>query len=88
MPNATDATREVVVREIEQLLAEEGRSPGQVTEEDGLIELGLDSLLFAVLITRLEISLGDDPFLAIGHGGVPRTVGELVQTYVSYRPGP
>jgi len=46
-----------------------------------LLESGLDSLCFAILIARLEDLTGQDPFNAGGVSRFPRTVGDLVLFY-------
>ncbi len=43
-----------------------------------LLESGLDSLGFAVLVTRLELSLGYDPFSLMEEPVYPQTLGEFV----------
>lgn len=81
-------TAEVILLEIGTLLREEKAEHVDVGLQDGLIEIGMDSLVFAVLVTRLEESLGFDPFLALeDEEFYPRTVAELVDVYVSCRVG-
>jgi hypothetical protein len=46
-----------------------------------LAESGLDSLGFAVLVARLEDTLGFDPFAAAGEASFPVTFGEFVKVY-------
>jgi acyl carrier protein len=74
-------TREVVVREIAALLEEGGEPVAVLHDDDVLLETGLDSLGFAVLITRLEDTMGFDPFTALDEPVYPRTLGELVAVY-------
>ncbi|HEY1805459.1 MAG TPA: acyl carrier protein [Terracidiphilus sp.] len=45
-----------------------------------LLESGLDSLCFAIIVTRLEDSLGVDPFSA-DDSLFPITFGEFVKLY-------
>lgn len=78
---STASTRDVVVQELRRLLVEEDSDRTTVADDDSLVDLGLDSLALAVLITRLEDALGCDPFLAIEQGAPPRTVGDLVVLY-------
>ncbi|MEU4437338.1 phosphopantetheine-binding protein [Micromonospora chalcea] len=73
---------EIVLREVVKLIKEEGGEDGEVSLQSGLADSGLDSLAFAVLVTRLEQSMGFDPFLALEDEIFPRTVGELVEVYV------
>ncbi len=50
-----------------------------------LLESGLDSLGFAVLVTRLEEDLGYDPFTLMEEPVYPRTLGDFVAIYGRYR---
>jgi acyl carrier protein len=77
---------EVVLREVVKLLDEESSEKVEVALQSGLIESGMDSLAFAVLVTRLEESLGFDPFLALEDEIFPRTVAELVDVYADNQP--
>jgi acyl carrier protein len=53
-----------------------------LTDDLPLLESGLDSLCFAVIVTRLEDSLGVDPF-STDDSLFPVTFGEFVQRYES-----
>ncbi|WP_219414386.1 acyl carrier protein [Pseudonocardia nigra] len=77
---------EVVVTEIASLLKEGGRPVPQLRDEDVLLETGLDSLGIAVLATRLEDSLGYDPFVKMDRPIYPQTVGELTEIYRRFAP--
>ena len=54
-------------------------------DETVLLESGLDSLGFAVLVTRLEEDLGYDPFTLMEEPVSPRTLGDFVAIYERYR---
>lgn len=75
---------DVILREVVKLLEEEKGDHVDVGLQDGLVESGMDSLAFAVLVTRLEDLLGLDPFLALEEDIYPRTVAELVDVYAKY----
>jgi hypothetical protein len=45
------------------------------------VNTGLDSLCFAVLVTRLEDRLGIDPFSASDSVNFPVTLGDFVRVY-------
>ncbi|MFN4043802.1 acyl carrier protein [Limnobacter sp.] len=51
-----------------------------------LLESGLDSLGFAILIARLEEELGYDPFTIMAEPVYPQTFGELVAIYERFAP--
>lgn len=51
-----------------------------------LLDCGLDSLGFAILVTELEEALGFDPFTTSDDAYYPRTFGELVSFYEKHQP--
>ncbi|MEX1222000.1 MAG: acyl carrier protein [Idiomarina sp.] len=51
-----------------------------------LLESGLDSLGFAILVARLEEELGYDPFSLMDEPVYPRTFGEFVAIYERFAP--
>ena len=51
-----------------------------------LLESGLDSLGFAILIARLEEELGYDPFTMMDEPVYPQTFGQLVEIYQRFVP--
>jgi acyl carrier protein len=55
--------------------------PPALDEDTVLLDTGLDSLGFAVLVTRLEEELGYDPFSLSEDAFYPQTFGEFVRFY-------
>jgi acyl carrier protein len=51
-----------------------------------LLESGLDSLGFAVLVVRLEETPGYDPFVLMSEPVYPRTFGEFLDIYERFQP--
>jgi aryl carrier-like protein len=51
-----------------------------------LLESGLDSLGFAMLVSRLEEELGYDPFVQMVEPVYPATLGEFVSIYRKFAP--
>jgi acyl carrier protein len=51
-----------------------------------LLESGLDSLGFAILVAKLEEELGYDPFVLIDEPVYPRTLAEFVSIYERFAP--
>lgn len=49
--------------------------------ESVLLETGMDSLGFAILVARLEEVFGYDPFVLMDQPVYPRTYGEFVAIY-------
>jgi hypothetical protein len=52
-----------------------------LNNETVLVNSGLDSLCFAVLVARLEDKLGVDPFSTGEDSSFPVTLGEFVRVY-------
>ena len=65
----------------ETLEATNREAVGELTDSSVLLETGLDSLGFAILVARLEEELGFDPFTALEEAVYPRTFGEFVKIY-------
>lgn len=55
-----------------------------LNEQSVLLESGLDSLGFAVLVARLEEELGLDPFAMMDTPTYPVTYGEFIDIYKKY----
>lgn len=58
----------------------------EISEDTVLLDSGLDSLGFAILVATLEEELGYDPFSMMGEPVYPRTFGEFVKIYQQYAP--
>ncbi len=72
--------RSAVVDEFMKVAREHVKELPSLTDSTPLLETGLDSLCFAVIVTRLEDSLGIDPFQA-EDSLFPITFGEFVRLY-------
>jgi len=68
------------------LLEEDEKPVPALSDSTVLLDSGLDSLGFAVLVTRLEDELGYDPFTMMEDIVYPRTLGEFVAIYERYSP--
>jgi acyl carrier protein len=71
----------MVISEIEQIADQHHKKLAPLSEASVLINTGLDSLCFAVLIARLEDRLGIDPFSTSDAINFPVTLGDLVRVY-------
>ncbi len=58
----------------------------ELVDDAVLLESGLDSLGFAILVSRLEDELGYDPFVLMAEPYYPRTLRDFVAIYERYRP--
>lgn len=76
------ALRDTIIRLFHEVLEETGREiVGTLGEETVLLESGLDSLGFAILVSRLEEELGVDPFSESEEAYYPTTFAEFVAFY-------
>jgi hypothetical protein len=79
--------RNIILDELAALF-EEDDLPLPVIEDDTLLlDTDLDSLGFAVLVTRLEERLGYDPFTMMEEAVYPATLKEFVVVYERFAPG-
>jgi aryl carrier-like protein len=77
--------REKIVAIIREMAAEYGWSVvSDFSDDTVLLESGLDSLGFAILVARLEEELQYDPFSMMDEPVYPRTLGEFVAVYERY----
>jgi acyl carrier protein len=70
-----------VISEIEQIAEQHQKALAPLTDDAILMNTGLDSLCFAVLVARLEDRLGVDPFSASDDLVFPVTLGDFVRVY-------
>ena len=72
--------RSAISDQFRKVAEEHGRALAALSDDMPRLESGLDSLCFAVVVTRLEESLGVDPFAA-EDVLFPITFGEFVGLY-------
>lgn len=70
-----------VIAQFKRVAEEQDKRLAPLTDNLALLDSGLDSLSFAILVTRLEISLGVDPFSADEDARFPVTFREFVEFY-------
>jgi acyl carrier protein len=80
--------RERIISQIQQIAKErdKGTLP-RLTDDLILLESGLDSLAFAILVARLEDELGVDPFSSEDEVDFPITLGDFLRLYENARQG-
>ena len=66
---------------MEEVAREHGKILAPLKDDLVLAECGLDSLGVAVLVARLEDTLGVDPFTAAEEAVFPVTLGDFVKVY-------
>ncbi len=70
-----------IMGQMEEIAREHGKILAPLRDDLVLLESGLDSLGFAVLVARLEAKLGIDPFTASEDALFPVTFGDFVKVY-------
>ena len=68
---------------MQQIAREHGKTLAPLRDDLVLLNSGLDSLGFAVLVARLEDMLGIDPFTTAEDAMFPLTLGDFVKVYES-----
>ena len=71
----------IVRTEFEQVAREQEKTLMGLSDETVLLDSGLDSLCFAIIVARLEDQLGVDPFTASEDVYFPVTLGEFIKFY-------
>jgi len=70
-----------IMHQMEEIAREHGKILAPLRDDLVLLDSGLDSLGFAVLVARLEDKLGVDPFTASEEAVFPVTFGDFVKVY-------
>ncbi len=73
--------RTEIADQFSRVALEQKRELAPLTDNLELLESGLDSLSFAIIVSRLEGALGVDPFSTSEDAPFPVTFGELVEFY-------
>jgi hypothetical protein len=78
------SVKETVASEFERVAKEQKRNLARLSDNLKLLDSGLDSLSFALIVSRLEDSLGFDPFDTDDDMKFPVTFGEFVKLYADH----
>src|SRR5207249_11624747 len=70
-----------VISQVEQVAKEQKKKLAPLSDDLVLLDSGLDSLCFAIIVARLEAALGIDPFSTAEHAGFPVTLGDPIRLY-------
>ena len=73
--------RSEIINQFELVARQQSRSLSPLRDDLELLNTGLDSLSFAIVVTRLEEALGVDPFTSSEDATLPLTFGEFVEFY-------
>lgn len=76
-----------IIAHFQQVAKEQDKLLAPLVDDLPLLESGLDSLCFAIIVARLEDALGVDPFSAAAaeDARFPITLGEFVNVYENAR---
>jgi len=75
------SVRAAIIAQFEQVAKEQDKTLAPLTDDLVLLEAGLDSLCFAIIVARLEDALGFDPFSAADDVDFPVTLGDFIRFY-------
>ena len=73
--------RTEVIAQFHQVAQEQDKQLAPLVDDLAFLDSGLDSLCFAIIVARLEDSLGFDPFSTAEDIEFPTTVGDFVKFY-------
>jgi acyl carrier protein len=73
--------RSTITAQFEQVAQEQKRKLARLSDDLKLLESGLDSLSFALIVARLEDAVGFDPFDSDEEMKFPVTFGDFVRLY-------
>ena len=75
------SVRSTITSQFQQVAREQDRTLAPLADDLKLVQSGLDSLSFAIIVARLEDSLGVDPFNSDAATEFPVTFGDFVRLY-------
>jgi acyl carrier protein len=75
------SVRSEIIAQITQVAKEQDKRLTPLANDLELVNSGLDSLCMAVIVARLEDSLGVDPFSTAEGAVFPVTLGEFIDFY-------
>jgi hypothetical protein len=78
------SVRSAIAAQFEQVAAEQKRKLARLSDDLKLLDSGLDSLSFALIVARLEDNLRFDPFDAADEMKFPVTFSDFVRLYESH----
>jgi hypothetical protein len=77
----TVSMRATILNEIHTVAASQQKTLAPLMDDLSLIDSGLDSLCFAILVARLEDLTGRDPLGEAQMERFPSTIGEFIALY-------
>ncbi|UUE10642.1 acyl carrier protein [Dickeya zeae] len=78
--------REKIIETIKETAASRNAEIVSLQDDTVLLNSGLDSLGFAILVAKLEDELGYDPFVIMDTPVYPQTLREFIEIYQRFAP--
>ncbi len=75
------STRAIIISMFNDVANDQQQTLAPMTDDLCLLDCGLDSLGFAIVVAGLDESLGVDPFDSPDWAELPATFGEFVRLY-------
>jgi acyl carrier protein len=75
------SVRSEIISQFQTVAKEQNQKLPQLSDDLVLLDSGLDSLCFAIIVARLEDELGLDPFTASEDLEFPITFGDFIKIY-------
>jgi acyl carrier protein len=75
------SVRSIIAAKFQEVAERQQRALAPLSDDLVLMESGLDSLCFAIIVALLEDELGRDPFTEADEVFFPVTFGEFVDCY-------
>jgi acyl carrier protein len=75
------SVKTTVISQVQQIAGDNKKTLPPLTDDLVLLDSGLDSLAIAVLVARLEETLGLDPFTDSDEAAYPVTLGDFIRLY-------
>jgi hypothetical protein len=79
------SVKHTIASQFAQVALEQNRKLARLSEDLNLLDSGLDSLSFALVVTRLEDVFGFDPFDVAEPVKFPVTFGDFVGLYENFQ---
>ena len=76
--------RSTITAQFEQVAQEQKRKLSRLSDDLKLLDSGLDSLSFALIVARLEDAVGFDPFDSDEELKFPVTFGDFIKLYENH----
>lgn len=78
------SVRSTIAAQFERVAADQQRKLAPLSDDLRLLDSGLDSLSFALIVARLEEALGFDPFDGPAEVSFPVTFSDFVKLYENH----